>query len=1465
MDSKVTYHQQVSYCGKPRCRRCREGIGHGPYWYAYKTVNGRTVRTYIGKEATPEILAQAQVNTLASSEFAHTMLRLSVLGQFRLEQRANGLPSSSTPPTSAAASPVPRQKSGVNGDTASTAGESRAAATPGLMTGSISQWEQVTEASLQHQRVRSLLSCLVSSPGRKLGREQVMYMLWPELDLETASHRLDRAVHSLRQALEPGRARPATSKLLLTEHSTLALADQTLFWVDADAFEACIARARAAQEQKDPGLAERLLEEATQLYKGDFMPTEQELECVKNRRESLRRSWISLLLELADLRITREAMPAAIDILDRLLSVDPTSEAGVQRLMFLLAQMGRRGEAIQIYQRFASLLRKDYGIVPLPQTQALYERVRGGNETHDAALAVPSDQSPPGSQTLLRPGQPDSSSKRGDTAHPVTSVPSSVDQRQPGREKALRASSDTRETLHVPGENGTHPPTLAPQAHMHIGRTQQGPLVGREKEMTRLNELLLIAESTRRQRLAGERRSSMLMPLELNAPRLPQCVLLVGEVGIGKTRLAEEVAREAKRRNWAVAWCRSYTQESSVPYRLWTETLRKAMSQGLWQRGEVTRRPLIYQPLRSLLPELQELLPPNLHTLPPPPEQEQLRLWEATSALLSTICESTTLLVVLDDIQWADSSSCEMLTYLVRQMRGQPIMFLCTCRDSELPQGHPLRSALTDLQREKAAELLPIAPLSDREIREMLSYLPGRLVESISERASGNPFFAEELARELAAAGKDSASDPTDLEQLPATIQAVLELRLARITQPCQRLLERGAVLGGSFGFDTVREMASAGQPADEDLILDLLEEALQAGMLTEEGSGMAVTYHFWHPLLQTYLYEHLSYARRASLHRRAAQVLQSFYAINPAEGAAEIAEHLVKGGGVPASIVHYAELAADRDYNLSAYRDAERHYRLVLEQQGELSFSAPQEERLHRAAILERLGECAMILGKFEEAQSFYMLVLEMRSTCTFASQTETQYEAQIEALIWGEIGETWRHLGDKSKARESFKKGEEVLRSANVTAGAAWARIRYQESHTLLLEGNLAEALTMANEALTLVEALPAQQQVAENYKLSTLTWCILNGDPINLGRMYMLVGIIAGASGQNTKSVQYLTIALNIFEKHDYQREIAIVCSNLGNIYLIKAEYNLAQAVFHRTLDIAEKIGDAPTRSVGLINLGVLAARSGNLIEAERWYCQALDLITQMGELFYIGLFHSYVATALIEQGRLNDAEPLLIRALRISRSRHIAPCIGFALVAVGHLRLARVLAGERQMNRLRGSQNGRKNQWRQRLLLQARNTLLHALHFEGLEVDTVLQGKLLLSNIALLLGEVEGAYELAGKALDEARSSELVWLEAQAQCLLGRVLACQNQQTEAFQQFQQALAIFKRTGMRLEYARTLQAYNEILLSSSADPVTREQALTALGEARQIFEECHASLDLRSVDALNRKATASSMAQG
>src|SRR5581483_6426244 len=225
-------------------------------------------------------------------------------------------------------------------------------------------------------------------------------------------------------------------------------------------------------------------------------------------------------------------------------------------------------------------------------------------------------------------------------------------------------------------------------------------------------------------------------------------------------------------------------------------------------------------------------------------------------------------------LQWADASSCALLAYLVRRIQGLPIVIISTYRDNELVATHPLRALLTDLQKEHAIEIIQLSPLSDEQIVSLISqvpHLPEPIVERIRTRAAGNPFFAEELARTIGTqlstsdtSGKMSAEERENTP-MPESITAIFDMRLAGLSQPCQRLLSKAAILGGSFRYRVIMAMEVTTPDSNEDIILDLLEEALRSGMLTEEGMGTHITYHFWHPLLESHLYERLSAARRAS------------------------------------------------------------------------------------------------------------------------------------------------------------------------------------------------------------------------------------------------------------------------------------------------------------------------------------------------------------------------------------------------------------------------------------------------------------------------------------------------------------------------------------------------------------------------------------------------------------------------
>ena len=1503
MSSKVTYRQQYTRCGKERCRKCKEGVGHGPYWYAYWSENGRTISKYVGIRL-PEDLAierQAAVETepgrgkrpaptLAANQ-SSAVHKASTTDPMLVSGYGEGMPLQ-----------LPTQTLRIYA-----LGQFRVERLQG------NDWSAVVNRTWHRRRARALLGCLLSCTGRRLGREQAMEALWPDLDMETAANRLNGAVHELRQILEPEIARPAASRMLRLERDVFELADRTQIWVDAEAFESLLKEANSLFGKKGnndstqqslsidkANRIEQLMEDAATLYSGDYLLEELYSEWAAPRREALKRGWTGLLLKLAELREARGAYASAMEPLNRLLATDPTDETAIQRLMILLTRLDRRGEALNTYLRLAARLERNYECEPLPETRKLCEELRLGhsNIAQPKIVITPSesDQEKPDDkqvkQTLNTTTENDAQERAASTK---------VQQHQP---------VDAEKTIaHV----------VAPfVGTSQLGRYNQSPLIGRERELETMRKVMLSIEEDGRSRSPGG------APVAGGTTRNPHVLLLMGEAGIGKTRLAEELSHEANTRGWVVAWTRAYEQEGTVPYRPWIELLRTLLqhvptellvsSVSSRTNEEVTSAvhyaPTSLERLSTLLPELRDILPQSGRAYPQlPPEQDRLHMWEATSGLLSLLSKTAPLLLVLDDLHWTDSSSRELLAYITRHIQDERIVLLGTCRDVELAPSHGLRTLIADLRREQAIVTVAVQPLTLSQIGTLVAHLPQNIVHSIQSQAAGNPFFAEELARVSESAqimpshaefhnlgmsspaiGRADEGDTLRVSPnstLPEGIAAVLERRLGRLSSDCQVLLGKAAVLGGSFEFGQLLLMANEHQ---EDAILDLLEEALRAGLLTEEGAGSCITYHFWHPLIVSHLYEHLSAARCAQLHRRAASALLQVHHGHEGAIAAAITHHLSKGGAEPDQIAHYAELAGNQAYSLSAFVEAEQYYIQAIQTRtrGKLPLKESEYEALlhktdkvladiaeplHVARLLERTCECTIVQGNYEEARRGYECILMLRNQKRrFASEEERKQEAQIQALIWREIGRTWTANGFFDQSYECYQRGKHVMLETGVTSGAAWACLHLELGTIRSLQGSYDESRRIILEALEVLEQAIQErendgksQQVeygrggeeseqSNNYSsFQTRTELTILGAPLEVGQAHESLGIIAANVGQFAEALQQLHQALAIFEQHDLVTALAQVYSNLGALHAVKSENTMALTYMQRSLKLAERLGNQPNIAMVTGNLGEMASRSGDLRQAEEWFRRSLAMAERINEADQISWCNTALAVALQDHGDLVGAAECIRRSLSIARSMKSARNIGGALIALADLRIIQAMIACKLQDKGKNSTNvPQPTALSTQLLLRAKSTIQRALSVEGLETELVIEGQLILANTRFLLGDLARAKQEAVQTMEEAKEYELTRMLARSYRLLGRVLAAQGNYTEADACFEQALQVFRDCELHLDYARTLYGYGVTLLEREpCEEVQLNTGLTYLHEARAIFANSHAAIDLELVD--------------
>jgi predicted ATPase/class 3 adenylate cyclase len=413
-------------------------------------------------------------------------------------------------------------------------------------------------------------------------------------------------------------------------------------------------------------------------------------------------------------------------------------------------------------------------------------------------------------------------------------------------------------------------------------------------------------------------------------------VLLSGEPGIGKTRLATETALLA-RRNGALVLAGRCDEEMGLPYQPFVEALRFQTTLGddvpaAWFGafpGELVR----------LVPEVADRLVDAEPALRADPESERLRLFEAVTSWLRTTAGSVPVLLVLDDLHWADRPTLLLLRHLVHETARDQLLIVGTYRSTDLDRSHPLSGMLADLRRDDRVVRLAVDGLTADGVAELLERSSGHeldergteLADAVFAETAGNPFFVGEIIRHLVESGalvhRDGrwTSDFTLADVgLPEGVREVVGRRINRLDEPAQRLLSVAAVIGQEFGVPLLAAVAGT----DEDAALDLLDVARAAGLVNEVGLDR---YRFGHALVRATLLEELTTSRRVRTHRKIGEALEAQHAGDLDAVMTDLAHHFGEAAAAdPAKAVEYARRAGELAVAASAPDDAVRWFGLA-------------------------------------------------------------------------------------------------------------------------------------------------------------------------------------------------------------------------------------------------------------------------------------------------------------------------------------------------------------------------------------------------------------------------------------------------------------------------------------------------------------------------------------------------------
>ncbi len=682
-------------------------------------------------------------------------------------------------------------------------------------------------------------------------------------------------------------------------------------------------------------------------------------------------------------------------------------------------------------------------------------------------------------------------------------------------------------------------------------------------------------------------------------------VLVGGEPGVGKTTLVRQFIREAEARGGLALFGRCYEIEGALPYSPFVEMLEQGLAV---MPPDLVREDMgdDAAEVARMVPEIRRRFPDIPQPLDLPPEQQRRYFFNAVGAFIGRAAARFPLVLVMDDVHWADVPSLLLIEHMAEIVPGMRVLGIGTYRDTELDMARPLAASLDRMVRARTVERVAIKRFDRDGVTTMIESLagrtpPGALVDAIFSETEGNPFFVDEVYRHLVEEGRVFAPDgefrtdvAVDELDVPESVRLVVGRRLERLGSESQKALAAGAVVGRAFPFSMLEELTEV--PGGR--LLDIVEEAEAARVIVPEEREGEVHYSFAHELIRQTLLSSLSLLRRQRIHLAVADAMER----RDKSHASEIAHHLLQAG-VAADrnrTIACLERAADQAMSAAAYEEALRAIDDAL--------SLVTDDPLRAAQLQERRGQAIRVFGRLDECLAIWDQVVEV-----YAEHGEIEAAGELCWLMGYQ--QVW--LNRFPDAFASYTRGLQLLGDSQAHAKSALT------SGTALLTGfagAYAESQTHFDEA----------ERVATEL-----------GDATNLGRaewgrcvVDWSFGRVPTAIEAGRRAVTHLRASNDLYLMADALAWFSFPLGSAGSF----AE---GAAAAHEALELALKsghiAGELMARRGILINETV---PSGDLAAAEEAARKDLALCLSLDSP-WSSQSYAWIAVVLTLRGQLDEA--------------------------------------------------------------------------------------------------------------------------------------------------------------------------------------------------------------------------------